>query len=136
MSESINTHGMRIGFGKHEGELYTRVPVGYLKWMVNAASRECEIAQAELDRRGTTTPELDISGHAIDSASNRLLSEWKSGRGDKEGLHSWLVRISTDALEHGIEGEDGVRFFNGIKFVFEVDGCWPVLKTVMKAKKA
>ena len=49
----INTHGMVIGFGKHKGELYTRVPVSYLFWMVNVEHQDAATAQAEIDRRGS-----------------------------------------------------------------------------------
>ncbi len=32
----INTHHLTVGFGKHKGELWTRVPVSYLRWLVNS----------------------------------------------------------------------------------------------------
>jgi hypothetical protein len=72
----LNTHGVLLGFGKHHDKPYTRVPVGYLKWMVNTPEMSEErrkLAEAELKRRGTHTPELDISGHAIDRASQQCL---------------------------------------------------------------
>lgn len=52
----MNTHGLKISFGKHEGELFTRLPIGYLRWMINERTREWEIAQAEFERRGDTMP--------------------------------------------------------------------------------
>ena len=65
---AINTHGQRIEFGKHKGELFTRLPVSYLKWMINENAQQSDIAKAEFERRGDTMPEVELSGHAIDNA--------------------------------------------------------------------
>ena len=64
-----NTHHWLMPNGRHKGKRITRVPVSYLKWMINARHQYEEYAQAELNRRGTVTPELEVSGHAIDAAS-------------------------------------------------------------------
>jgi hypothetical protein len=130
----LNTHNMVCDFGRHSGELYTRIPVSYLRWMVNSNHSKAGIAQAELDRRGTTVPDLDISGHAIDRASLACRKLWHETRGKDEGLHAWLVRMSTAALQEG-ERRDGKIYHGGMVFAFEEDGCWPVLKTVMRDKK-
>lgn len=132
---AINTHGLTIDFGKHSGELWTRVPVNYLLWMVNqpemAADRK-QTAQAELDRRGTVKPTIDISGHAIDRASLRFRKTWhQTALNDDEGLHAWLCRIATEALASGEKLESGKIRHLGIKFVFEEGSDWPVLKSVM-----
>jgi hypothetical protein len=133
---TIDTHHMVCDFGKHKGELYTRIPVSYLKWMVNVGHNQVEIAQAELDRRGTTTPNLEISGHAIDRASLLCLKLWQLTRNQDEGLHAWLIRMSQEALE-SVGGEvEGKVLYSGMKFVFEMDGVWPVLKTVMPGTRA
>lgn len=129
----MNTHGLRIQNSKrHAGELFTRIPASYLKWMAQANHPEAEIAQAELDRRNIVTPEIDVSGHSIDSASNRLLGTWTSTRQGEEGLHAWLCRISLEAYRSGEPDEGGNIIHNGIRFVFAKDGKWPVLKTVMR----
>lgn len=91
-NEKVSTHHLRCDFGKHDGELYTRIPVGYLLWMVQCGHRQADIAQAELDRRGTVTPKIEISGHAIDRASQRCLGVWQRTRKDDEGIHAWLSR--------------------------------------------
>ena len=130
----INTHGMICDFGKHSGTPYTRLPVSYLRWMVNVRHSRADIAQAELDRRGTTVPDLDISGHAIDTASLRVRRTWHETRRKDEGLHSWLCRVSAEALAAAEPDEDGRCYHLGMKLVFEMDGVWPVLKTVMPAK--
>ena len=115
----IDTHGMICDFGRHKGTPYTRMPVNYLLWMVNGNHSRAEIAQAELYRRGTTVPELDISGHAIDRASLRCRRTWHETRGDDEGLHAWLCRLSKEALAQAKPDEEGRCFYLGLKLVFE-----------------
>lgn len=131
---AINTHGMICEFGKHKGTPYTRLPVSYLLWMVNVKHSKQEIAQAELDRRGTVAPDLDLSGHAIDRASLRCLNIWQSTRQKGEGLHAWLARVGREALDAAPPDKDGRCFYMGMKLAFEMDGAWPVLKTVMPHK--
>lgn len=128
---TIDTHHLICDFGKFKGERYTRIPVSYLKWMVNVGHTYAEIAQAELDRRGTVTPDIEISGHAIDRASLTCLKLWQLTREKDEGIHAWIVRMAQDAL-YSVGGEvEGKVLYMGMKFVFEMDGVWPVLKTIM-----
>ena len=103
MTESINTHGMICDFGRHKGERYTRIPVSYLKWLANTPEHKAhEIAKAELARRGTVTPDLEVSGHAIDRASLSCRKIWhQTASSDQEGLHAWLSRVAAEALERG-----------------------------------
>ena len=133
MSE-INTHGMVCDFGRHKGTPYTRLPVSYLTWMVNISHSRADVAQAELDRRGTVVPELDVSGHAIDRASLNCRKIWHNTSRKDEGLHAWLCRISQEALELSPPNEDGQCFYLGLKLCFEVNETWPTLKTVMPSK--
>lgn len=128
----INTHGLKVGFGKaHPGKLYTRVPISYLLWMVNKKTPEHEIAAAELKRRGTQKPTMEISGHAIDRASQKLIGKWTETRKPDEGLHAWLIRMGTEARARGRK-KDEQYLHAGMKFVFEEDSLeWPILKTVM-----
>lgn len=132
----INTHGYLMKAGVHKDQLITRVPVSYLKWMVNIRHSESAYAQAELDRRGTVTPDLDISGHAIDRASLSCRKIWHESRGPEEGLHAWLIRMSGLALKEGVRLPSGKIAYGGMKFAFEEDGQWPVLKTVMPGRSA
>lgn len=128
-----DTHNMICDFGKHNGERYTRIPVSYLKWMVNSNHSRAHIAQAELDRRGTVTPDMEISGHAIDRASLNCLDIWRSSRNKDEGISAWLIRMSAEALK--TEPDKKGRFhFNNMLFAFEREGVWPVLKTVMRSR--
>jgi hypothetical protein len=135
MSSKINTHGLEVDFGKHKGTLYTRVPVGYLQWMVNSDHSRKEIAQAELDRRGTTMPTMDLSGHAIDRASQCLRGLWLSetNNGVDMGLHSWLHKFASEAYANGVDAEGVVRV-GKVKLCFSVGDAYPVLMTVSKKK--
>lgn len=136
----LNTHNEVISFGKHKGELWTRLPISYLKWMLNempSDSLNYQMAESELNRRGDTMPrEVEISNHAIDKASLRVRKAWHSDRGQDEGLYSWLVRISTEALElKNKENEQNERMkYKGCVLVFTYGNFFPTLKTVMNDK--
>ncbi len=135
MTDEINTHNMVVDFGKHKGELWTRLPISYLKWLVNETDNYKELAQAELDRRGVILePEMELSGHAIDRASIYCLGWWEHSRLSKnEGIHAWLYRVASEALEKG-EKEDGKVYYNGLKFIFKFGAVFPILKTIMPTK--
>lgn len=128
----MNTHGLVCDFGRHRGMLYTRLPASYLKWMVNSGHARAAVAAAELARRGTVTPDLDVSGHALDRASLSCLDCWEATRHDGEGLHAWLCRVAAEALAEGDPDPQGRLRHRGLKFVFDREGAWPVLKTVMR----
>jgi uncharacterized protein (DUF3820 family) len=129
--EEHELHKFVMPNGKHQGERLVHVPVGYLKWMVNVNHTCAAYAEAELARRGTVTPDIDVSGHAIDRASLYCLEVWKSTRNENEGLHAWLVRVAQEALEKGEEREGKIHYM-GMKMVFVREGKWPVLQTVIR----
>jgi len=133
--KAVTTHNKRIKTGKHKGELFTRLPVSYLSWMVNVNHSEHELARSELIRRGTVIPVLDVTGHAIDRVSQLGLRVWKKHRIENEGIHSWLHRAASDALMSKQSGENNQYKHLGLVFVFDLGGCWPVLKTVMRVSK-
>jgi hypothetical protein len=120
-----------LTFGRHKGQLITRVPVSYLQWMVRDRVGPHEEAEAELKRRGTTRPEVDLTPHAIDRASQRLLPSWQRDGGPEEGLYSWLCRRALEAFNEAEVGSDGKAVHKGIVWVFADEGGWPVVKTVM-----
>lgn len=130
----MNTENIRMDNGRHKGELLTRVPVGYLKWMVNAKHKQSSLAKAELERRGTVTPELELSGHAIDRFSQRCMNVWRAERDGEEGLNAFMLRVCGEALQMGVD-EEGCVVHLEMKFVFGVDGVWPVLKSIMMEEK-
>lgn len=125
--------------GKYKGELISRIPPGYLKWMVSSCHQYMGFAKAELERRGTTESSIEITAHAIDRASQRLLDIWQRERKDAEGLHSWLARISADAIERALVNENHPNAENvrtehlGVVWVFEMKFVIPVLKSVWLA---
>jgi hypothetical protein len=139
----MNTHNLRIDFGKHKGELWTRVPVSYLKWLSNQPERNAadishDLARAELKRRGTVTPTLEVSGHAIDRASLSCRAIWhQTAQSKDEGLHAWLCRVAAECLAtQPAERANGAASakipYLGMLFSFEFGECWPTLKTVMR----
>lgn len=132
----INTHGLVCDFGKHAGTLYTRIPVSYLQWMINADHPKADIARAEVKRRNTVVPDMDISGHAIDGASTRCLKTWDETRLIAEGLHAWLVRQTKAAIEANNVDEHGRLHHLGLVFVVARDGEWPVLQTIFPERKS
>lgn len=134
MTEPLNTHGYRMKGGRHKGELITRVPVSYLKWMVKERHTEGAYAVAELERRGTVTPDLDISGHAIDRASTVCWKIWKRTKNPGEGIHAWLVRMASAALKDG-HPRNGKVAYEGMLFAFETNGVWPTLLSVMRDER-
>ncbi len=51
----LDTHHKVLDFGRHAGELWTRVPISYLKWLANElqdSNPNKAMALAELERRG------------------------------------------------------------------------------------
>ena len=131
----MNTHGLKINFGKHTGQLFTRVPVSYLKWMINQPKGlpQRDIAIAEFERRGDTMPEVELSGHAIDNASIRVRKIWHETKlSEGEGLYSWLQRITLEAIENGEKMESGKIKYKGMKFVIKEGEEFPALITIMK----
>jgi len=134
----INTHGLTIGFGKHKGELWTRLPVSYLSWLANLTNpldqRAVDIAQAELARRGSTYPVIEVSGHAIDRASLQCRKIWHNDRKKDEGLNAWLIRVGQEAIRLGERRGEKI-IWKGVKFVFEFGTFYPSIKTVMRDHK-
>lgn len=127
----INTHGQTIDYGKHKGELFTRLPLGYLRWMVNESAPQADVAKAELERRGATLPRVNISNHAIDRASLRVLELWQQDRGEDEGLHSWLERVTVEAIAQGRVIGDRIHY-KRMKFCIAHGEEFPTLKTIMR----
>lgn len=136
MSE-INTHNMRIEFGKHKGELVTRLPISYLEWLINEGTHFAPVAEAELKRRGLTPGngrKIEITNHAIDRASLRIMGIYLAEHQKNEGLFSWLERIALEALENlgDVEEQDFRIDYGDMKLVFKRGKLYPTLVTVLK----
>ena len=137
----INTHNMIVEFGKHRGELWTRVPREYLTWLVNqpdvivGMEDNKDIAQAELERRGTkVSSEVERSKHAIDKASLRARKVWhETAIDENEGLYTWLSRIANEAVSK-TEGKPERINHLGLTLIFKWGNIYPVLKTVINKR--
>jgi hypothetical protein len=136
MVDDPNTHDVMMEFGKHKGERLTRVPLSYVKWMMNEvkmSDRWKGLAKAEFKRRGAPDITVELSGHAIDNASLRVRKIWhETARDKEEGLYTWLQRMTLEALEKGERLESGKIKYLGMKFVIEQGEEFPVLKTIMR----
>ena len=137
-SSKINTHNLIVEFGKFRGERWTRIPLSYLRWLINENTQYAHIARAEIERRGaslTADKSIELSGHAIDKASLRLRKTWHETALDiNEGLFSWLERVAAEAYTR-IQDDENSVIFNRIKFVYMKGELYPVLKTVMPAPR-
>lgn len=128
----------RMTNGRHKGELITRVPLPYLKWMINIRHDDAANAEAELKRRGSSVPDIEVSGHAIDRASLRIRKIWHQDRlrmpfhSSEEGLYSWLARRGFEAYGMVKPGEEKAIHI-GVEWTFQMDGIWPVIKSVWEA---
>jgi len=135
VTDAPNPHHVVMTFGRHKGELLTRVPLNYVRWMANQTELDAHwraLARAEFERRGDTFPKVELSGHAIDNASLRVRKIWHETRGEEEGLYSWLQRVTLEAIEHGERLDSGKIRYLGMKFAIEPGEEFPVLKTVTR----
>ena len=125
----MNTHNIRTDFGRRKGELYTRLPLSYIKWLIN--DLDDDIAKAELKRRGSKLPKLELSRHAIDRASLHVLTIWSIDSLQNEGLATWLERVTLEAIAQGAQIGDRIHY-KGMKFCIAKGKEFPVLKTIMR----
>lgn len=139
----VNTHNKVCRFGKkHNGTKWTDIPVGYLRWIVNDVDKKdiVLLAKSELHRRGRLTemPKLEISGHALDRISQRILKMWiEDTQPSKEpGLSSWAHETAAEAMVKGelltdrSDEESKLFKYRGIIWIFAIKQEWPVLKSV------
>ncbi len=98
--------------------------------MIQIAHKHKKIAEAELKRRGTTTPTLEISHHAIDRVSTRKLHVWEKTSKDGEGIASWLMRVAKEAYDKKSISKKNQYKHIGMRFIFSTDGEWPTLVTI------
>lgn len=120
-------------FGKYKGTLLSRVPPGYLKWLISTDNFIADKARDELHRRGTIEPSIEVTSHAIDRASLRVLDRYLSDRKENEGLASWVARnceLALDSIDGGTLTENMQIDFDRITWVFDMRYAVPVLKSV------
>ena len=124
----------RIEHGKHRGQLWTRLPLAYVRFLANSShGTQQAIALAELERRGVDPRNdghgIEVTMHAIDRASQKLLHIWDERRKGDEGLATWLARSSLDALQKG-EFRNGRYEFEGVRYVIKEGYLEPVLASI------
>ena len=120
-----------LGFGKYADIPWTRVPVSYLRWLVNSRHPQITRAELEINRRGTVLPTMEITGHAIDRVSALFIKKWRTTRQPDEGIHTWLHRTAELALRTNRRDNQGRVIHEDMLFAFADENQWPVLKTVM-----
>lgn len=131
-----------LPFGKHRGQLITRVPVDYLQWLTTQAitfdQKEWSLlAKEELKRRGTRYDGIMPSHHAIDRFSMRHLDRWDRSCGISAALSDLAGEAWSDGEHERPQDEGGqivVKVWHkGVGFVFQCgDDRKPhTLKTVL-----
>jgi len=134
----LETHYYRLKTGQHRGEKITTVSRQYLFSMVQGKHKEAEYAVAELERRGTKKLSIDISGHAVDSASLYCLKHWKRLSNDNEGIHSWVGRMAEEALLYAAQRDFDIHknkfTYKGLVFVYDTKDAFPMLLSLHTPK--
>lgn len=109
-----------VHFGPYKGTLWNRVPIHYLKEIVDTQPEDTTIwwqAKKQLEKRAVSAEkQMDISRHAINRMSTRFLDEYISKRkelpkGDYEGIVDYINRLAWGAIKNGTilpDTEDGI----------------------------
>lgn len=126
------TEKFRIPMGKYKGCLITRVPPRYLRWMVSSGHILMSFAKQELERRGTEESNIEITSHAVDRASCRLMDKYMAEAGADEGINTWLAKKAEEALnDYDGELKDNIQvLYEGVTYAFEMKFVLPVLMSV------
>ena len=74
---------------------------------------------------------IEISKHAIDRASMRIMNQWIITNIGNEGLHTWLLRASKEALANNERDSRGRYSHLGKKFVFDFEEKKAILVTII-----
>lgn len=127
-------HNAKIETGKYRGELWTRLPLAYVKFLANSSQGSQQaIALAELERRGIDPGKdgygIDVTMHSVDRASQKLLHFWNDRRIGDEGLATWMARTALEAIEKG-RYHNGRYEFEGIRYVIKKGYLEPVLASI------
>lgn len=103
------------------GQSYTAVRITLLKRIAETDHLSATFAKEELLRRGYTDLPIEVSAHAIDSASNRYWKVWVQKRRAQQGLVSWLREQAMYAYLKGVPVDDNVlvREYQGMTFCFQ-----------------
>jgi hypothetical protein len=130
--ELLMSENFRLPTGKFRGVLITRVPPGYLRWMISSGHVLWEFAKKELDRRGSEELNIEVTAHAIDRASCRLIDKFMAEASPQEGIWTWLAKKAEEALAK-YDGmlQDNIQVLHEeVVYVFEMKFVVPVLTSV------
>lgn len=121
----------RMTAGQYAGTLITQVPEGYLRTVVRRGLSEQQHAVLELERRGCFESRVDVTAHAVNRASQRLLKVWRKTRNGDEGIYAWLARMSERAILHHGKA-DGRLSLDGVVYDFISTCGVPTLRSVWR----
>lgn len=125
-----------ILYGKYYGTKWTRLPINYLKWILNTSAPEEDKAKQELERRGTILDfqNMEITPHAIDRCSQYALDVWQKKRRGEEGMYHWLHRTACNAFNVMSPRRDK-SMWGKLIFVFERGKYFNTLVTVIRDRR-
>jgi len=139
-----NTDDIIFNFGKkHSGKRMAEVPADYLRWVMNTVSDKPQIvhlATRQLEQRGSLEiPQVDLSPHAVDRASQRMLAAWLEDTNESRepGLYRWLAEKTGKAIAEGTSppNEPAVFIHDGFVYFIAPGNLYPTLKSVRRASK-
>lgn len=117
----LDTRFILCSHPRVNGQGYTAIRITLLKRIAESSHLSAKFAKAELLRRGHTDIPIEISDHAIDSASSRYWKVWVQKRRAQQGILSWLKEEAVKAYRDGVPVEDNVliREYQGMTFCFQ-----------------
>lgn len=109
-----------IGFGRYSGTPWTRLPISYLRKLANSGYGSGQAqARLELERRGLSVEDedIEITLHAVDRASLKLIGRWKKEARGELGFASWIKKGAQEAIRQGQFVGNNRYVYNGVVYV-------------------
>ena len=130
---AMDTKDIILPFGEFRGQPLTRIGQLHLRRYAGKGGKWAEVCRMELQRRGTSYVDdpVQVSNHAFDSASKRILDAFITRQNQEEGIKTWLVNLAAEAIDGGELISEGRYDYQGITFQFDFRPTVPVLVTVM-----
>lgn len=125
-----------VPYGKHKDKEWSAVPKSYLEFCANNPDMDGELpklCKQELERRNAKITELRVTMSAYDSASLCCIDMWRASNkssGSNRGFNSFIFAMGKHVIQTGDYGSDGVVYYKGFKFVYEIGNIYPTLKHV------
>lgn len=130
----LETYEVRFPFnGSNHGKKFTQIPQRDLRRYAQRKTKWGFLAQRELDRRGTNYVDdpIELSMHAIDTISLRILDLFVLREDKSQGLKTWAVQLAAEALAWNNVDRQGRYIHKGLKFIFDFRPEVPVLVTIL-----